>query len=418
MKHLTKRLFPILLTAHGSVYGQGEFLATVDPVTGEHHVTHGLPGVAWIHVLPSFTVFDEMYGRYIFSGMDQELNKKLYSVDVTSGTIVHQPSFPNLSNQNDNIIELEFDNATGMLYALHWNASMQTEHLVRISPLTGDHEIVASIPEVKWISVAPHCTSYDEGNGVFIFRGANASMTWRLYSVDVNTGEVLSAPLFPILNDPQDNIGELQFDNANGTLYGLHWDASEQKEKLVSIDPTSGLHTVLSEIPEIRYLTSSPRYTTFDKTNGTFYFRGADLNMTWRLYAVDVNTGGTQTTPPFPILEDPADNLIELKCDNTTGILYALHWDAHSTIGIQEDLIPRQVLIHPNPFRELTTISFNGPIAHLDLELYNSTGTLVHSRSFRQVDRIDLHKGHLPPGLYYVRLSSEAGNVVRTVIMQ
>ncbi len=414
-----RSLFPLLMTVNAlSAAGQTEFIVTVDGSTGVHSILHALPGVAWVHILPSFRVVDEMNGRYIFHGSDEASNDKLYTVDLATGAIIHQPTFPVLSDPNDNVVELEFNNSTGILYGLHWDASAQTEHIVSISPETGEHTVIATVPDVRWIATAPRCTTFDEVNGRFTFRGANAAMVWRLYSVDVVTGDIVSSPLFPISADPMDNVGDLQFDNSTGTLYGLHWDNSLQIEKLVTINPYDGSYQVLSDIPGVRYMSAAPHYSTFDRNSGKFYFRGANSEMAWQLYCVDVTTGSTTITPPFPNLAGPGDNLIEMEIDNSTGTLYALHWDADSNVGLLDRRPTCGVTIHPNPFTERTTITLDKVYPRSDVSLYNAAGALVRSISFHNTSTFDLHRDQLAPGLYHMNLSTDAGNMLRTVMVK
>lgn len=411
----------LLFTTLGTqltAWGQMEHLVTVDPTTGVHSIIAPIPGVAWVQTVPKATALDQVNGLYIFNGADAALNKKLYAVDVLTGTVLSSPAFPQLADPNDNIVELQFDNANGTLYGLHWDASVSIEYLVSIEVSTGAFTPIAALPGVTLINVVPNYTTLDEVHGLFIFRGMDGGQVSRLYAIDVNTGAIISNPPFPLLSDLNDNVSELQADNATGTLYGLFWDGSAQQEYLATIDPATGQHTLLYEIPGARWVTSTPHYTTFDGTAGRFIFLADDEDMVQRLYDVDVQTGSITSAPSFPILEDPEDNVIELHFDDGTGTLYALHWDAHTPTGIAEDHAAPGVELHPNPFDDRTTIDLGRMYDHLTLDLLDAQGRIVRTVQARTVRSVDLCKEDLAPGVYHLRLSMDGANAYRTVVIR
>ncbi len=233
MKTFKLQLLFIFFCIYNIASAQLEFLVSINPTTGVHTKINCIPDVEWIQLIPKYTTFDHINGRHIFLGLDAGMNRALYSIDVVTGDIVSSPSFPNLSDPNDKISELQFDNSTGSLYGLHWDDSAQEESLVSINPTTGTYAIINIIPGIKWIDNSLK-TTFDHINGRYIFRGADAGWNWALYSIDVTTGNIVSSPAFSNLADTYDNVVELQFDNSTGILYGLHWDDSAQEESLIS----------------------------------------------------------------------------------------------------------------------------------------------------------------------------------------
>jgi hypothetical protein len=419
MKKLFKNtVFAITALCCNIAYSQVEDLVSINPATGVHTIIDSIPNVKWVTTSPNYTTFDHINNRYIFRGADAAMNWALYSIDVNTGNVISNPSFPVLADPADNIIGLQFDNSTGSLYGLHWDASTQTEFLVSVNPTTGAHTLISSIPNVMWISTSPNYITFDHINGRYIFRGADAAMNWALYSIDVNTGNVISNPSFPVLADPADNIIELQFDNSTGSLYGLHWDASTLTEYLVSVNPTTGAHTLIGSIPNVMWISASPHYTTFDHINGRYIFRGVDAAINWALYSIDVNTGNVISNPSFPVLADPADNIIELQFDSSTGSLYGLHWDANLTLGVNDLHLNGNYKIYPNPFQEKTTIEFNEIHDNITLNIFNSEGKLVRSIDKKNTQEIELYKNELNAGIYYINISTENTNTVKKVIIK
>ncbi|HEY0978913.1 MAG TPA: T9SS type A sorting domain-containing protein [Flavobacteriales bacterium] len=417
MNPLPWLLVPAVLCLPLSGFSQGEHLVTVDPASGIHTIVGGIEGVHWVQTMPATSVFDEVNGRFIFQGTGDGTPSQLYSVDALDGSLIHQPNFPQGTSVGDNIVELQFDNSTGTLYGLHWDASEATEYLVSIDPSTGQHTLISAIPGVTMIAILPNYTTFDENNGLYIFRGVNSSSVAKLYSIDVTTGDIVSSPSFPILADPMDNVVELQFDNASGMLYGLHWDDSEQQEYLVTVDPITGQHALVAPIPNVQWITGSPHYTTFDETNGRFIFMGGGPGIGTRLISVDVSTGDIVSSTTFPVLSNPADNVIELHADNSTGTLYALHWHP-SSVGIGHDPTEGVVRVHPNPFDERTTVRLDRVHDRIRLDVFDAQGRMVRSMEERNVQWIDLDRKDLVAGTYHLRLSCDDGNIVRTVVVR
>jgi len=69
------------------------------------------------------TTFDNIHNRYIINAQDSIGTSFLYSVDAATGNIVYKVAEPETNNVDlDNIIQYRFDNVSGNLYALHWEA--------------------------------------------------------------------------------------------------------------------------------------------------------------------------------------------------------------------------------------------------------------------------------------------------------
>ena len=399
------------------VFAQSEFLISINPFTGIHTKIDKIPNVKWVMTTPNYTTFNENNGRYIFKGADSNMNSGLFSIDVASGNVVSSPNFPQLSDPDDNIIELQFDNITGTLYGLHWDASCQTEFLISINTQTGAHTIIDSIPNVKWITTAPGYTTFDPINGNYIFLGADANMNSKLYAIDVTNGNIVSSPPFPNLSDQNDNIIELEFDNSTGSIFGLHWDNSAQKEFLVRVNPTSGSFTIIDSIPNVRWIATGS-YTTFDQNNGRYIFYGEGNTTPGQLFSIDVATGKIISHVPFPILNDSRDNIIELHYDNSTQTLYGLHWDSDLILGNNPIQEIETTQIFPNPFTEKTTIALSTAHRKVTINVFNSNGQLVRTLEKWNTKELELHKKDLSPGVYYINISADNANTIKKVIIQ
>ncbi len=201
-----------------------EYFVSIDPVTGVHTILSSLSDVNYIAV--GTNTMNSIEGHYIFQGVTFSGENKLYSIDISTGEVVHEPDFPQISGSGDNVGQLRYNSETGILYGLHWDSSEATEYLVTVDPVTGVHTNVAAIPGVNYLSVAPSYTTLDEFSNRYTFLGGGSSGTWRLYTLDLITGDVLYEPIVSYSGGFEtDNVICPHYDDASGTLYALHWDA-------------------------------------------------------------------------------------------------------------------------------------------------------------------------------------------------
>lgn len=409
-------LLTLLVIRSLNISGQTEYLVTVDPTTGVISKIDSLPGVKLINTSPNYTVFDETNKRFIFRGGDNIGNRYLYSVDAITGNIISSPSFPVLDTL-DNIIELQYDNVSNTMYGLHWDNSETREYFVSVNPTDGSFTIIDSIPSVKWITPTPKYTAFDETNHRYIFKGASSILDWRLYSLDAITGSVISNPLFPNLADPLDNIIELQYDNSSNTMYALHWDNSENREYFVSVNPTDGSFTIIDSLPGVNWVSTD--HTTFDEINQRYIFRGGDVSGSFYLYSIDAITGSVVSNPLFPILNDPLDNVIELNFDNSSGNLYALHWENDITTNIQSNIKSSIFELYPNPFSTNSVIILDKIYSEVRTFLYNSSGQVVKSQLNYNSSSINFNRDDLASGIYYISVVCDHQNQgMKKIIIQ
>lgn len=404
---------------------QVEFIVNVDPVTGSFIKIEDISELEWIQVAPNMTAMNETEGHYIFNGIDNTSTSRLYSIEVSTGQTAHFPPFPILSDPLDNVIQLQMDNKNNILYGLSWDDSEQTEYFVEIDPATGIITYISPIPDVNYIAILPSYTTYNKWKSHYYFMGITFSGESKLFTILATDGSIVSSIDFPVLTDPMDNVGELQYNNADSTIYALHWDSSSSTEYLGSVDINDGSFTPLFPLYDVQYITIAPKYTTFDELNGRYIFRGVDFSGVNRLYSVDVYTGAVLSEPEFPILEDPDDNVIELKFNNGNGKLYGLHWDAEWELPIDTtvvdstmvdtteiDTISTDILdpilgtfvqLYPNPVNDYLYINMRESGRYMVL-IYDLNGNQVLKEIMGDNDFISPHLGidlsHLSSGVY------------------
>jgi len=97
------------------------------------------------------------------------------------------------------------------------------------------------------------------------------------------------------------------------------------EEYFISINTNTGAFTLIDSLPGVKWIQG---YATVDNINNRYIFRGTGTNINNPyLYSIDVTNGNIISNPPFPVLSDPNDNIIEYQYSNSLNKLIALHWD-------------------------------------------------------------------------------------------
>lgn len=418
MKKIILRVFLLLIA--NLIYSQTEYLVTVNPTNCSFGIINSIPDIHYIAIYPNFTTFDEVNKRYILKGKDFQNNLKLYTINALTGETLYNPGFPIEDSSEDNLVEFQYDNTGNKLYALHWNSVEQTEYLASLNLETGQYNVVHALPVKDPQTIVPQYTyrrfsTFNKNQQNYIFSGADLNGVKKLFTVDVNTGNILYAPNFPILSDASDLLCELQFDNASNNLYGIYLDVSEAKFYLVTINQQNGQYNIVCTIPDVLSLDTSNGYSVFDETNRKFIFHGLSSNG-WKLFSVNVETGATSTIDFFPELPSN-DNVIELQMDNTSGILYGLHWK-NNNLGIDSNE-KTKIVISPNPASNgKCMIKLDKIYSEIKIEIYNSLGQMIKTETKLNVDQLNTNIDDLSSGIYIVKLTSLGHyiNVQRLII--
>jgi hypothetical protein len=108
-------------------------------------------------------------------------------------------------------------------------------------------------------------------------------------------------------------------------LYAKNLNA--QAEFLDTLNTTNGVYTQIGHLADVNYINICPEYTTFNKNQHRYSFKGIDMYGTYRLYTVNAITGTVINNPLYFTFAHPVDNIIEMQYDNVTNQLYGLHWN-------------------------------------------------------------------------------------------
>lgn len=388
-------VFLTLLLVSNFLFAQVEYFVRINPATCSYTIIDSLPGVKWI---AGGSAFDKINKRYIFHGQDINLNDYLYSIDAVNGNILSNPQWINYWGL------MEFDNATGILYGIHWNVSLANADFVSINPTNLTYTI---INQINLTGLSGDVT-FDDINHRFIFIAYDSIGNNCLFCIDAITGNIISKP--PLSN----TVSGIRFDNSSGTLYGLQWDNSLQTEYFASINIANGNTTIISSIPLVN---ANHKYSTFDEINKRYTFVWTDSNNTNYLYSINATDGLVVSNPAFPVFVSPY-NLLEFRYDNSSGNLYALHWGPYfdSTAGVNENNLDNYFLVYPNPAYGGTTVTLQYELpkgeTQGELILYNTQGAEV--KRYKVDDTFNdllLDNTQLQAGTYFYQLTTSKGRV-------
>ena len=403
-----------------SAKAQSEYLVRVNPASGNYSRINRLPGVNWITIQPKYTAFDEINQRFIFKGADSLYNSFLYSIDANTGTILSNPSFPVLDDPADNIIELQYDDSANVLYGLHWDNSENREYFVSINPSTGTHTLIDNLPGVNYIQIGPTCTTFDKNNHRYFFKGIDFEGFSHIYTINATTGQILSSPTFP--NSLLEDASNFQYDNSLGKLFGMHKEYSDSLQYLVSIDPATGVYALLHSLPATEGIIDAPHYVSYNEVDHHFYFLGItpSPDSQSRLFTIDVTTGACLSSPIFPVLSQPFENVVELHFDNSSSTLYALHWGADKiTSNINDKVNSPYFNLSPNPFTGYSILSLNKEYHNVVIFIYNSEGQQIRKEEFSNTSSITLKKENLSSGAYYISVICDHNQIgIQKIIIQ
>jgi hypothetical protein len=293
------------------------------------------------------------------------LNKPVLSIQPATGIVVGQ---------------LEFDDSTKTLYGLYYNGNALTMNFVSINEVTGAVNIINQVPITAF---ATGVYTYNQADHQYMSFGVNTNGQY-IFCIDALTGQIVNTIPF----GSGSGINNIKFDNTTGTLYGTG------NGRLMQIDRSTGNITVLTTTSDIQYMSAYPSYTTYDEIHHRYIAGGTNNSGIMRLISLDMNTYQTLSRPVFPTGINPGENVVELKYNNHSGILYALHWGTEPILAL-------------NMQGSLATChgTCNGTASAAPL---NGTGPYTYHW---QTGQDTSYISNLCSGTYYVTVTDSAGRV-------
>lgn len=270
-------------TLHYDNEEEMEYFCSLDPTTGEVIKLNYIPDVQSIQ--HGFSGINPVRGNYFFHGIDAEYQGKFYSIDLLSGNVTNAIDFP-ATEINGNIIEMHYHPFNNLIYALHYDFDAEMEYLIHFSPFTGEITIVDSLPEVQMVQSDFSALNYL--NDEYYFMGVDTNYNYRLYTIDINSGEIKHNPITPSENI-NGGLNELEVNIYRGTLHALHYDQLENKEYFTRINPITGDVEKLAAIPDVQLIQAG--FSAINAIDGHYYFNGITADNESFIYTIDIYSG-------------------------------------------------------------------------------------------------------------------------------
>ncbi|PBQ32353.1 hypothetical protein CNR22_11420 [Sphingobacteriaceae bacterium] len=246
-------------------------------------------------------------------------------------------------------------------------------------------EIIAPIGEA-WIKASKHLPSVN----LWDFDDAHPS-----YAGSYLTASVIFSTIFDTLALPQNYIGTL-----NGT------DASKLRAFGDSAVFGSAFHSKYN-------LGGIKRLDPIYHTNGYFKLAGNYTKYFWyknNVYLANTPTVTIQGTGLYKVIAEESDGCLIKSCS------YKITTTTVTTVGLPENANQiNNLLVFPNPASEgFIVITSDEPIAHVDL--FNLAGQLQKSEVEPFKTGLKISTRNLPPGCYFMQLSTK-DKIERTKIV-
>ncbi len=374
-----------------------------------------IPTVKRVYINPCFDTYNPLNGHFTFRGGPSDTVTALITLAVNSLSVLYAPPFPVYSNPATQWIEFKYNQATGNLYALFYEDSLSLFYLTQVDPVNAGMTMIDSLPGITAISTCGF-TTFNSADAHYIFSGQDINGISRLYSVDVQNGDIVYSPIFPPSGGGY--FSGLHYHPTEGLIYALHRNLADSMF-LIRIDPVTGSFEKRGYIPTVQYIDGEE--SSLDVLHERYLFKAQIVdslgNPTPLLYSVSLADAHIVSAPLYPHTNDNQDNFIQIHFDEIRDKLFALHWDYQTTsintLSIQE----KSLTLYPNPAKETLTIST--PFSFLgimpsngDLKILNDCGQLVIEKEviFPYSEKIDLSK--LRTGIYNVIL--HAGKITLT----
>jgi gliding motility-associated-like protein len=293
--------------------GGGVSLSWIDPSTGAVHIKNTLTGYNGY----SWSTYDRKDHFYIVSD-----GTSMLVINALTGATLYHPSL-------GNVLDIVYDNLNGKLFGIDQSASQFDS----ITLSTGALHPMAGLPSLS----LPYLNAYtiDETSGRYIFLGTDLSspacISNYLYTLDINTGAVISKTLYPyaqsatVISDQ--NLIEYSFDNKRGTLYALNW-----------YPPVSPLVVTISADPNPPCSGEGVSFTATPATTAT------NPSFQWQLNGMNVGTNSDVYTNNDPAASDSVRCILTNNPSCAIGLK-----DTSNAIGIGLAFNASVSISSPNP---------------------------------------------------------------------
>jgi hypothetical protein len=353
----------------------------IDPITGNFDTLSTLNGFSGG---TTALAIDSVNGRCFLSGWDTFFVHHIFTMSLSSGQILQQP----ISEGQYNLGDLQYHAPNGFLYTLT-SITTNSKQLLRIDPLTGNFDTLGTYTGFGGGSTA---LTIDAAGNLGYFTGPDSASQFRVYTLDLITGSLLSSPLL----ETQQSLYDPQFKTTNQLLY-THSGLNSAVNIFLEIDPQTGDCDTIGTITGFAGGTTSAVLTD----NNEYLFLGFDSVFNYRVYSLNLATGFIATWPLADVQAPVGDPSFIYKCV------------AFNFNGIAENDLDEQVHVYPNPsntFFQFTWATQNN--AFTTVSIYDGCGKEIHNTNINSDTGIAIDASTWDSGIYFYRLVTENGQSV------
>lgn len=370
-----------------------EQFVSINSLNGTVTVIDTIDGVEGIGLGSS--TFDQVNQEYIFWGINDQQQYKLYRLDAQTGTVLNNPplsSYP---------LELEFDMNTGGLYGLNNTGSAIA--FTSVDLMSGALQSLSSVSVAEFATYST--STLDATLGTYYFIGGNTGQVSRLYGLDLDSGLVVSQPAisYPAI--------ELEYDQTQNMIYGLAWNKYVENFQLIQIHPFSGAISIVMVVPDLAgteagVLSGS---SVFHQESQTYMFIGVEGNKQ-KLYSLDVVNGIHLSSP-----ELSKNNIVELQVDNTS--FAAARYGRTNAVSYSQ---LTGISAFPTPTNGWLKVESEVPLQKdASIFILDSKGSLITQTSWPQGSlATELNLQSQPDGLYLIEVVTEQGRWNTKVVLR
>jgi hypothetical protein len=223
--------------------------------------------------------------RYFVLVEGSSIPDSFLSIDINTGTVlVDVPLvYSDFSNWH-------FDATNGNLVGMSVDSG-NVNRFARLNPATGTFTTSSFVvPGMDHGHQDDY--AFDAQNQRYYVFGSGFSLPDTLFTLDATNGAVLGSVPWPA------GFGHPHFDDASGTLVGLHWDGTSMH--LARWDPGTSAYTVGVVIPGPLLINTG--LSTINVVDHRFYTYSGSLSSpgSANLVTFDSNTGQVSTSVPWP----------------------------------------------------------------------------------------------------------------------
>jgi hypothetical protein len=366
----------------GQAFNTMDFIS-VNSLTGQTNTVTTLVNTAALFLNVNSSI-NYAAGRYYYVGQyqnDLPSDFRLLEIDGLTGTIL------NSTITGGDLGELSFHVPSQKLYGVRFlpNSIVQ---FVSITPITLQITVIDTLPLVASIVSTTGVT--DAANGRYIVNGSyltDTGNTIRMFSIDINTGAILSDPITSA------TFFGCEFNSNTGIVYGLE---AMPTLAFAGINPTTGLSVF--NYPFTYAQSMLIPSSVYNPVTDDYLFAGYssnDPNNNLRLFTVDAASGQIVVDTIIP------DYIFAFEIFKGSEI-----------IGVEESTNSISSVAFPNPAHQQVSITCAQTLpTQAQISLTDIAGKNVQVAYAVSGNRIQLQLDALASGMYFYTIQAAEGFV-------